>query len=262
MMQINIWTILRRFVTGAAVVYLLAPLIIVAILSLSSAPFLTFPPPGFSLRWYYQIWSDPDWSSSIVTSILITVPTAIIATAIGTGAAIAACRCALPAAAALSGLIMLPLIIPIIVAAAAISGAFGALGLQGTYSGLILAHIVLSIPYVFSVVRASLQTLNSDVEGAALTLGATPARTLFRVTLPMILPSILSGFLFAAVMSFGELVISMFLSSPMIRPVSVQMWSNVRGSVDPTIAAVATSIFLFTVFVLILEHVINRRSRS
>lgn len=258
-MHLGFWHNLRRVIAGLTIVYLLAPLVIIAILSFSSAPFLTFPPPGFSLKWYAQIWNDPEWSGSILTSVTITIPAALFATVVGTGAAVAISRGTLRLPTILSGAVMMPLVVPVIVAAASISASFGAWGLQGRYIGLVIAHVVLTIPYVFSVTRAALQAVNADVEGAALTLGASPMRVLMRVTVPMIMPAVISGFLFAAVVSFGELVVSMFLSTPEIRPVAVQMWSNVRGSVDPTIAAVATSIFVVTVVILLIEHAINRR---
>jgi putative spermidine/putrescine transport system permease protein len=259
-MRFTFWGTLRIVVSGLTLVYTLAPLVVITILSFSSAPFLTFPPPGFSLIWYRKILSDPDWSSSLLTTVMVTIPAAMIATAIGTGAAIAVVRGRIPAPTIVGGVIMLPLVIPAIIAAAALSAAFGRIGLLGTYVGFLVAHVLLTIPYVFSVTQAALKTVSGDVEGAALTLGAGPRRVLFRITLPMILPSVISGFLFAAVVSFSELVVSMFLSSPNLRTVSVQMWSNVRGSVDPTIAAVATSIFLLTVAILVIEHCVRRRS--
>ena len=107
-----------------------------------------------------------------------------------------------------------------------------------------------------------LKTVRSDVEGAALTLGATPVRVMFKVTIPMISPAIFSGLLFAAVMSFDELMISMFISSPTVRPVTVQMWSDIRGDVDPTISAIATGLFVFTLILLLVDHFLGRKSET
>jgi putative spermidine/putrescine transport system permease protein len=242
--------------------YTIAPLLIIAIISFSSAQFLTFPPPGFSLQWYEMVLNDPKWINSLRTTALITLPSAVAATALGTGAAIAVARAKVPFPSVLSGLMMSPLVVPAIIIAAGVFGAYRQWGLTGTFLGMILAHVMLTIPYVFSVTLAALKTVRSDVEGAALTLGATPVRVMFKVTIPMISPAIFSGLLFAAVMSFDELMISMFISSPTVRPVTVQMWSDIRGDVDPTISAIATGLFVFTLILLLVDHFLGRKSET
>ncbi|EJJ31494.1 ABC transporter permease [Rhizobium sp. CF142] len=253
------WLYLRSLIVALIVIYTLAPLVIIVILSFSSAQFLTFPPPGLSLQWYERILSSPKWASALKTTALITIPTTIIATVVGTGAAIGIARSKGSSAAFLSAIIMSPLVIPTIIVGAGVFSIFRSWGLAGTYTGMILAHVMLTIPYVFSVTLASLRTVNSNLEGAALTLGASPLRVLLLVTVPMIAPAILSGFLFAAVMSFDELVISMFLNSPTVRPITVQMWADVRGEVDPTIAAIASCLFAFTLILLLADHLVARR---
>jgi putative spermidine/putrescine transport system permease protein len=259
-MNANWWAVLRRAVVVLVVIYTIAPLLIVAVLSFSSAPFLTFPPPGYSLQWYERLIADPSWIRSMTATAMITIPSACLATAIGTGAAIGVARGNIPFPSVVSGFILLPLVVPTIIIAAAVFGVFRPLGLQGTYFGLIVAHVMLTIPYVFTLTLAALQTVGPNVEGAALTLGASPTRVLFKITVPMIAPSITSGLLFAAVMSFDELVVSMFLSSPTIRPVTVQMWSDVQGSVDPTIAAISTTFFFVTLCLLLIDHLVMRQS--
>jgi len=134
-------------------------------------------------------------------------------------------------------------------------------GLFGTLSGLIVAHAVLTVPYVVATVSGTLIMVDKRLEQAALTLGASPWKTFRRVTLPLILPAVLSGLVFAMVVSFDELVVSLFISTPAVRPVTVEMWSNVRGAVDPTIAAVATVLFTVSLAAL-LGEVITRRFRS
>ena len=131
--------------------------------------------------------------------------------------------------------------------------------MQGTLLGLVLAHATLAMPYVVFTVLASLQLVDDQLENAAMTLGATRWRAFWRVTFPLILPAVLSGLLFAMVVSFDELIVSIFLSSPTVRPVSVQMWSDVRGDVDPTIAAIGTVLLAFSVVALLLETVLRRQ---
>jgi putative spermidine/putrescine transport system permease protein len=156
------------------------------------------------------------------------------------------------------GLLMAPLVVPVIIIAAAIFGVFRVWDLNGTLAGFILAHTVLTVPYVLSTVLTSLQMVDEQYEKAALTLGAPPWVVFRRIVLPLILPGVLSGLLFAMVISFDELIVSLFIGSPTFRPVTVQMWSDVLGDIDPTIAAVGTLLFLFSLFVLLLESIMRR----
>jgi putative spermidine/putrescine transport system permease protein len=137
-------------------------------------------------------------------------------------------------------------------------GAYRIWNLNGTLTGFILAHTVLTVPYVVSTVLASLQMVDEQYEKAALTLGASPWVAFRRIVLPLILPGMLSGLLFAMVISFDELVVSLFIGSPTFRPVTVQMWSDVLGDIDPTIAAIGTLLFLFSLLVLLAEAVMRQ----
>jgi len=256
------WTVVRIAVCALIIVYLIAPMVIVLVISFSSAPFLTFPPPGFSLQWYGKLFSDPDWLGSLITSVQIMLPTGVVATAFGTAAALGIARGRFPGAAIISSVLMAPLVIPVIITAAALFGFFGGLGLNGTLGGLILAHTVLTIPYVVATVLASIRVLDEQLEKAALTLGATYWSAFWRVVFPLILPAILSGFLFAMIISFDELVVSLFISSPFLRPVTVKMWSDIRGDVNPTISAIGSLIFLFSLVVLLAESLLRGRWRD
>jgi putative spermidine/putrescine transport system permease protein len=255
----QVWPHLRAVVCGAIVIFLIAPMVIVAIVSFSSAQFLTFPPPGFSLQWYQKLFSVPVWIDALSTSAMVMIPSALIASVVGTAAAVGLARSQFPGAGLIAGLVMAPMVVPVIITAAAMLAIFRKWGLQGTISGLVLAHATLAIPFVFFTVLASLRLVDEELEKAAMTLGATPWRAFWRITFPLILPAILSGLLFAMVVSFDELVVSIFLSSPTVRPVTVQMWSDVRGDVDPTIAAIGTLILAFSVGALVLETMLSRQ---
>jgi len=255
----RLWPWLRACLCLAIVIFLIFPMVIVVIVSFSSAPFLTFPPPGLSLQWYRKLASLPVWFDAISTSAMIMIPSALIATAAGTAAAVGLARGRFPGASAIASLIMAPMVVPVIITAAAMLGVFRSWGLQGTVLGLILAHATLATPYVVFTVLAAMRLVDQQLESAALTLGATHWRAFWRVTFPLILPAVLSGLLFAMVISFDELVVSIFLSSPTVRPVTVQMWSDVRGDVDPTIAAIGALLLAFSIGVLLLETVLNRQ---
>ncbi|MBE1281730.1 MAG: ABC transporter permease subunit [Rhodobacteraceae bacterium] len=254
------WGGLRGVINALLVVYMLAPLVIVLVISFSSALFLTFPPPGLSLQWYDKMFSNPTWSRSLITTLKIMVPAAAIATILGTAAALALSRMQSKWALFIRGVLMAPLIIPVIITAAAIFGVFRIWGLYGNLQGLILAHVILTLPYVLSTVSANLVMFDKRLEDAAANCGAPPWTTFRRITLPLISPSVLSGMLFAMVISFDELVVSLFLSTPRVRPVTVQMWSNIKGDTDPTIAAIATVLFLFSLIALLADGVARRKS--
>ncbi|GAB5467019.1 MAG: ABC transporter permease [Rhodospirillales bacterium] len=254
------WIYLRSTINVLLVVYMLAPMAVVLVISFSSAQFLSFPPPGVSWQWYEKIVSNPVWLRTLGTSLQIVVPTALISTALGTAAALALSRMTGPLALVLRGLLMAPLVVPVIITAAALFGVFRIWGLYGNIAGLVIAHVVLTLPYVLATVSATLQLFDRRLEDAAANCGATPAVTFRRITLPLIAPAVLSGLLFAMVISFDELVVSLFLSSPTVRPVTVQMWSNIRGDTDPTIAAIATLLFVFSLCALLLDSLARRRS--
>ncbi len=256
----GVWRALRGGTCVLIAVYLLAPLAIIVIVSFSAAPFLRFPPPGLSLRWYDSLFGDPAWMSAIGVSVRVLVPASILATLLGTASAYALVRGRIPGASAIFACLMLPLVVPAVITGAGLYGVYRGLGLNGTLTGLIIGHTVLITPYVVATVGASLRTLDARLEDAAATLGAPPWASFRRITLPLLMPAVLSGLLFAAVVSFDELLVSLFVSTARTRTVPVQMWSNVRGDFDPTIAAIATLSFAFALVALLLEVALRRRA--
>jgi putative spermidine/putrescine transport system permease protein len=244
------WRLLRGTLVVMVAVFLLAPLAVVVIISFSSAPFLQFPPPGFSLRWYAVLFSTPAWTNALWVSVQLMVPSSILATVLGTAASLGLVRGRVPGAAFITACLMLPIIVPGMITAAALFGIYRGLGLNGTLAGLIIGHTVLNIPYVVATVSSALRVQDAQLEQAAATLGAPPWATFRHVTLPLIMPAVLSSLLIAMILSFDELIVSLFVSSARVRPVAVQMWSNLLGDFDPTIAAIASVCFLFALLVM------------
>jgi putative spermidine/putrescine transport system permease protein len=244
------WRLLRGTLVVMVAVFLLAPLAVVVIISFSSAPFLQFPPPGFSLRWYAVLFSTPAWTNALWVSVQLMVPSSILATVLGTAASLGLVRGRVPGAAFFTACLMLPIIVPGMITAAALFGIYRGLGLNGTLAGLIIGHTVLNIPYVVATVSSALRVQDAQLEQAAATLGAPPWATFRHVTLPLIMPAVLSSLLIAMILSFDELIVSLFVSSARVRPVAVQMWSNLLGDFDPTIAAIASVCFLFALLVM------------
>jgi putative spermidine/putrescine transport system permease protein len=247
------WRLLRGTIVIMVAVFLLAPLAVVVIISFSAAPFLQFPPPGFSLRWYGALFSTPAWTNALWVSIQLMVPSSILATILGTAASYGLVRGRVPGAALIAACLMLPIIVPGMITAAALFGIYRGLGLNGTLTGLIIGHTVLLIPYVLATVSSALRVQDVQLEQAAATLGAPPWATFRYITLPLIMPAVMSALLISMILSFDELIVSLFVSSARVRPVAVQMWSNLLGDFDPTIAAIASVCFLFALLVMVAD---------
>lgn len=252
------WRQFRLIICILVSIFLIAPMLVVVIVSFSSAAFLTFPPPGLSFRWYEKLFTSPYWLSTLATTISVTLPSSFLATALGTAAAVGLSRANFVGKSLISALLVAPIVVPLVIVGASLYLAFGIVDLNGSLLGLIIAHVVLTTPYVVTTVLAVLNTFDQRLEHASLTLGANMWTTFRRITLPIILPGVLSGFMFAVVTSFDELVVSTFISSPTVRPVAVQMWSDVRGDVDPTISAIGTMMFVISLAGLALSLYLGR----
>jgi putative spermidine/putrescine transport system permease protein len=251
---------LTRLVAPLILLVMIAPIIVVIVLSFSSAGYLTFPPPAFGVRWYLTYLRSRDWLAATALSIEVAVAVVVLSTVLGTLAAMGLTR--LPAMARLlaAGLILSPLIMPVIIVAIGLYYAFARFGLVGTPLGLILAHTCLAVPFVVTSVGASLARLDRRLEMASLGLGATPFGTFRQVTLPLILPGVLVGALFAFITSFDELVVALFLSGADAVTLPRRMWEDLRYALDPTIAAVSTLTIVVTVPPLLWAHWSRRRN--
>ena len=251
---------LMRPLVALILLVMIAPIVVVIVLSFSSAAYLTFPPPAFGVRWYQTYLGSRDWLAATALSIEVAIAVVVLATVLGTLAAMGLAR--LPAVARLlaAGLILSPLIMPVIIVAIGLYYAFARFGLVGTPLGLILAHTCLAVPFVVTSVGASLARLDRRLEMASLGLGATPLGTFRQVTLPLILPGVLVGALFAFITSFDELVVALFLSGANAVTLPRRMWEDLRYALDPTIAAVSTLTIAVTVPPLLWAHWSRRRS--
>jgi putative spermidine/putrescine transport system permease protein len=246
-------------IAGAGLLYLLLPVLIVIPMSFSSSRYLTFPPPGWSLEWYQKFFTDPVWTSAVVTSFKLGLSTAAVATVVGTAAGYGIVRGAFPAKRLLTAFLLSPLIIPVIVSAISLYGFYVYLGIAGSFVGVLAAHVVLSIPLVMISVAASLQRFDPVLERASLSLGAGPLRTFWRVTLPNIAPGVLSGALFAFVTSFDELVIVMFVGGRTMT-LPRKIWDDLVVLIEPTQAAASTVLIVVSTAALGLWALLQRRS--
>ncbi|MGE3150258.1 MAG: ABC transporter permease [Pseudorhodoplanes sp.] len=252
------WRALRLLVTALSIVFLISPLLIVIVVSFTAAPFLAFPPPAYSLRWYETLFSKPVWIDATKISLQVTPIAVLLATILGTAAAYGG-QFLRGAPKTLVMIVMLsPLVVPVIVIAVGMYGLSIRYGIDAGVPALIFAHTVLIVPYPFVLVSAALEVINPRLEAAALTLGATRPRAFRYVIVPLILPAVVSGALFAFVISFDEVIVSSFLTRPGQRTIAVQMWSDVLGTTDPTIAALATILFALSMLVLLASRIVRK----
>ncbi len=252
----------RRFLiayASAVFFFLMAPLVIVFPLSVSSATYLEFPPPGLSLQWFHHYFASPSWMEATALSFEVAVATASLSLALGVPLAFHLARGrGRIMAVLLDQLTTLPLVVPSIITAVAIYGLFAPLRLIGTWYGLVIAHTVLGLPFVVIVVAAALRNFDMSLEQAALGLGAGRGRAILHVTFPQIRASLFTGAFFAFMASFDDLVLALFLSgSNMTLP--KKTFENVMFSIDPTIAAVSVLQILFVTSLSVLGYVVSRR---
>jgi putative spermidine/putrescine transport system permease protein len=249
---------LRAFVWLVAF-FLIAPTLIIVPMSFTEGGLLTFPPKGFSTRWYANFLDQQTWTSGALTSVKVGLASAILATTLGTLTALGLVRGRYPGRGLITALVLSPLIVPVVVIAIGMYFVYSDWRIIGTLPGLILAHTALGMPFVVVVVGTSLRTFDRTLELAAQNLGAGPIRTFVRITLPLILPSVVAAALFAFIASWDEVVVSIFLSSPVVRTLPVVIWGQVRTVIDPTIAAVATALTGVTLTVLTFALIAQRR---
>ena len=258
------WRQPRRLLMAAlgalTVFYLLAPTLVIIPMSFTEASIMSFPPEGFSTRWYEQMLTRPEWSTGLRNSALVAVLTAGLATLLGTLAALGMTRGRFPGRSLLNALALSPLVVPVVIIAIGMFSLFVQWRISGSLVGLVLAHTALAIPFVVVNVATSLRTMDRNLELAAANLGATPARSFMRVTLPIILPGVLAGAIFAFITSWDEVVVAIFLTSARFRTLPVEMWEQVRQVVDPTVAAVATTLLVVTTGLLLLLLVVRRQA--
>ena len=257
---------LNRGLAWVLLIFLVAPALVAIPVSLTADNYLSMPWNGLSLKYYYEIFTSPNWVSSFLQSALIGLISAALATTLGTLAAVGLWRLSSSAGEMLRGLLFLPLLLPLVVppiiSAMAFYRLMVPLGLIDTYAGLILAHTVLAAPLVVITVSASLAGFDRRLEQASRNLGATSSQTLRRVILPAIRPGVLSGAVFAFIASWDEIVVTLFLSKFSVYTLPRRMWNGIRENTDPAVAAAAVVLLAVTLGAFLIWALAQRRGRS
>ena len=253
------WYFLRG-VGVLVLLFLLLPILAIIPLSFSSSSFLAYPMPGWSLQWYENLFTSEPWSRATRNSFIVAPAATVLATILGTMAAVGLARINFWGKGLLMSLLIAPMVVPIVVVGVSTYLFFAKIGLNDTYLGLILVHAALGAPFVLTTVLATLQSFNENLIRASLSLGAGHLTTFFRVTLPIIAPGVISGALFAFATSFDEVVVTLFIAGPDQITLPRQMFTGIRENINPTIAAVATLLIIFTTsLMLALEWLRGRR---
>lgn len=253
----------RRPIAAAAAVlalFLVAPLFITAPVSLTTTRYVSMPTDGVSFGHYVRVFTDPGWLAALRDSLSVAIGATVLATVLGAGGAIGVWRRSGPISVALRAVVLMPLIVPPIVTALALSRAWVKLGLFDTVPGVILAHAIVAMPFVFLTVSAALEGLDPRIEPAARSLGAGPLTAVRRVILPNILPGLGAGALFAFVISWDEVTVTLFVSSRAVFTLPRKIWSEIRDNIDPAVAVV--SVFTVVVTLAIGLVVVARRARA
>jgi putative spermidine/putrescine transport system permease protein len=249
-----------RFLFGAAaVLFLLAPLIAILPLAFTSSSMLTYPITHLSTRWFEELATADAWHRSIVNSLIVGTGTTVLATVLGTLAALGLRR-HISFGAALRTLFLLPMVVPAVVLGIGLQILLARLGLANTYAAVIVAHTVVAVPFVLVSISASLDGIDLQVERAAASLGAAPARVFLLVTLPLAMPGILSGAALAFATSLDEVVLTLFVAGPNQLTLARQMFSSIRENISPVIVAAAFLFIVGTVLVGGLLVAVRQRS--
>lgn len=261
------WHYAFRVIVGLILVFLIAPIVVIVPLSFNAQDFFTFTPgmlaldpEAYSLKHYRDFLTNPDWQGPLWNSLKIAPVATLIAVGLGTLAAVGLSQSHVPFKRAIMVVLISPMIVPLIISAAGMYFFYSRIGLQGTYWGVVLAHAVLGIPFVIITVTATLVGFDRSLTRAAASLGANPLRTFRSIQMPLILPGVVSGALFAFITSFDEVVVVLFMGAAGQKTLPWQMFIGLREQISPTILAAATVLVAVSILLLVALELLRRRS--
>lgn len=256
----RVWWYGMRLFVALVCLFLVAPIAAIVPISFSSGSFLTYPLPGFSLKWYAEVFQPRPWMFALKNSLIVGAGATALATTLGTLAALGLARGNLPGRQSINAFLISPMIVPLVITAVGVYFFFAQLGLNASFPGLILGHTVLAVPFVVITVTATLEGFDTNLIRAGQSLGASPVRVFRKITLPLIAPGVASGGIFAFAISFDEVVVTVFLAGPAQRTLPRQMFDGLRENISPAILAVATLLVLVALALMAAIGLLKRRS--
>lgn len=254
------WALLA--VTMLTAIFLLLPILFIAALSFGSSQWLIFPPPSWTLRWYDELFADPSWLDAAWTSFKIAMVVALLSVLVGTLAAFGLVRGRFRGREALKAFFLTPMILPVVVLAVALYAFYLRVGLDGTVTGFVLAHLVVALPFAILSIGTALEGFDKSIEDAAVLCGASPLEAVLRVTLPAIASGLVSAAVFSFLASWDEVVLAIFMASPSLQTLPVKIWGTLRQDLTPVVAAVSTLLIALTLVLMLLVSLARRFAKS
>jgi putative spermidine/putrescine transport system permease protein len=249
-------------VTGLIALFLILPIVFIVLLSFGSSQWLVFPPPGWTLKWYQQFLSNLEWMDAALASLKVAVLTTICAVALGVPTAFALVRGRFPGRDFLYGIFTLPMIVPLVIIAVAVYALFLKLGLTGTMFSFVVSHVIVALPFTIISIINSLKLFDQSIEDAAVICGASRIQAVMKVTFPGIRPGMVAGALFAFLVSWDEVVLSVMMASPNLQTLPVKMWTTLRQDLTPVIAVASTLLIALSMLVMFIAATLRRRNEA
>ncbi|QUS37192.1 ABC transporter permease [Falsirhodobacter algicola] len=256
--KLGAWKWALAGICALMTLFLLLPILFIVALSFGSSRWLIFPPPGWTLKWYEELFADPRWLGAALTSAKIGLIVTVLSVALGLLASMALVRGTFKGRAVLRAFFLTPMILPVIIVAVALYAAFLRMGLNGTLVGFVIAHLVVALPFSIVTISGALETFDPAIEDAAILCGASPWEARLRVTLPGISHGLFSAAIFSFLISWDEVVLAIFMASPSLQTLPVKVWTTLRQDLTPVIAAASTLLVALTVLLMIAAALIRK----
>ncbi|HBD90518.1 MAG: ABC transporter permease [Rhodobacteraceae bacterium GWE1_64_9] len=256
--KLGAWKWMLVAICTLMVLFLLLPILFIVALSFGSSRWLIFPPPDWTLKWYGELFADPRWLGAALTSAKIGVIVMVLSVALGLLASLALVRGKFRGRAVLRAFFLTPMVLPVVIVAVALYAAFLRLGLNGTLTGFVIAHLIVALPFAIITISGALETFDPAIEDAAILCGASPWEARLRITLPGIRHGMFSAAIFSFLISWDEVVLAIFMASPSLQTLPVKVWTTLRQDLTPVIAAASTLLVALTVLLMIAAALIRK----
>jgi putative spermidine/putrescine transport system permease protein len=256
--RLGAWKWILVGVTMLVAIFLLMPIVFIAALSFGSSQWLIFPPPSWTLRWYQDLFADPRWLESALTSAKVAAIVTVLSVVIGLFASLALTRGTFRGKETLRALFLTPMILPVVVLAVGLYAFFLKIGLNGTLTGFVIAHLVIALPFSIISIGNALEGFDKSIEDAAVLCGASPWEARLRVTLPAIKHGLFAAAIFSFLVSWDEVVLAIFMASPTLQTLPVKIWATLRQDLTPVVAAASTLLVLFTIVLMLLVALVRK----
>lgn len=260
--KLGAWRWGLGLICAMVALFLLLPIVFIVALSFGDSRWLIFPPPGWTLRWYEELFADSRWIESALTSAKIGLIVTVFSVALGLLASIGLVRGRFKGKAVLRTFFLTPMVLPVVILAVALYALFLRIGLSGTLAGFVIAHVVIALPFSIIAISGALETFDPAIEDAAVVCGASPWEARLRVTLPAISHGLFSAAIFSFLISWDEVVIAIFMASPTLQTLPVRIWGTLRQDLTPVIAAASTLLVALTILLMLAAALLRKGKKA